>query len=100
MSETEPVGRQIRVFLLDDHEVVRVGVRDLLEAEPDITVAGRPAGTTASWHLPQGGRPAARAPVTAAGDLARRARQQRTHPGPPAIHTSFLAQGLLPVQTA
>jgi two-component system, NarL family, response regulator DevR len=31
---------EIRVFLLDDHEVVRRGVQDLLEAEPDITVVG------------------------------------------------------------
>src|SRR3954465_10350291 len=31
---------QIRVFLLDDHEVVRVGVRDLLESDGDITVVG------------------------------------------------------------
>jgi two-component system, NarL family, response regulator DevR len=30
----------IRVFLLDDHEVVRRGLRDLLEAEGDITVVG------------------------------------------------------------
>ncbi|MBV9450507.1 MAG: response regulator transcription factor [Streptosporangiaceae bacterium] len=35
------------VFLLDDHEVVRRGVRDLLEAEPGITVIGE-AGTAAS----------------------------------------------------
>ena len=34
----------IRVFLLDDHEVVRRGVRELLEAEPDIEVVGE-AGT-------------------------------------------------------
>src|SRR6186713_1634535 len=34
----------IRVFLLDDHEVVRRGVRDLLESEPDIEVVGE-AGT-------------------------------------------------------
>jgi two-component system, NarL family, response regulator DevR len=33
----------ITVFLLDDHEVVRLGVRDLLEAEPDITVVGEAA---------------------------------------------------------
>jgi DNA-binding NarL/FixJ family response regulator len=38
-----PAG-QIGVFLLDDHEIVRRGVRDLLEAEPDITVVGE-AGT-------------------------------------------------------
>ncbi len=36
----------IRVFLLDDHEVVRVGVRRLLEAEPDLVVVGE-AGTAA-----------------------------------------------------
>ncbi|MER6671842.1 response regulator transcription factor [Streptomyces sp. NPDC000983] len=30
----------IRVFLLDDHEVVRRGLSDLLEAEPDISVVG------------------------------------------------------------
>src|SRR5580692_2043874 len=36
----------IRVFLLDDHEVVRRGIRDVLEAEPDITVVGE-AGAAA-----------------------------------------------------
>jgi two-component system, NarL family, response regulator DevR len=36
----------IRVFLVDDHEVVRRGVKDLLEAEPDIEVVGE-AGTAA-----------------------------------------------------
>jgi DNA-binding NarL/FixJ family response regulator len=40
-------GGRIGVFLLDDHEVVRRGVRDLLEAEPDITVIGE-AGTASS----------------------------------------------------
>ncbi|MGD0928833.1 MAG: hypothetical protein ABR926_26990, partial [Streptosporangiaceae bacterium] len=39
--------KTIRVFLLDDHEIVRMGVRDLLEAEPGITVIGE-AGTAAS----------------------------------------------------
>jgi DNA-binding NarL/FixJ family response regulator len=37
----------VRVFLLDDHEIVRRGVRELLEAEPDIVVVGE-AGTAAS----------------------------------------------------
>lgn len=36
----------IRVFLLDDHEVVRRGVADLLDSEPDLTVVGE-AGTAA-----------------------------------------------------
>jgi DNA-binding NarL/FixJ family response regulator len=35
-----------RVFLLDDHEVVRRGVRELLEAEDDLDVVGE-AGTAA-----------------------------------------------------
>jgi two-component system, NarL family, response regulator DevR len=30
----------IRVYLLDDHEVVRRGLRELLESEPDIEVVG------------------------------------------------------------
>jgi len=44
---TVPGGRRIGVFLLDDHEIVRRGVRELLEAEPDIQVVGE-AGTAAS----------------------------------------------------
>jgi two-component system, NarL family, response regulator DevR len=44
---TTPDEGKIRVFLLDDHEIVRRGVRELLEAEPDITVVGE-AGTAAS----------------------------------------------------
>jgi DNA-binding NarL/FixJ family response regulator len=47
MSQPEPGQRQISVFLLDDHEIVRRGVRELLEAESDITVVGE-AGTAAS----------------------------------------------------
>jgi DNA-binding NarL/FixJ family response regulator len=46
-SEAARDGAQIRVFLLDDHEVVRRGVREVLEAEPDIVVVGE-AGTAAS----------------------------------------------------
>ena len=42
-----PDGRPIGVFLLDDHEIVRRGVRELLEAEPDIVVVGE-AGTASS----------------------------------------------------
>jgi DNA-binding NarL/FixJ family response regulator len=49
-SDEEPRGeadKPVRVFLLDDHEVVRRGVRDLLEADPGIKVVGE-AGTAAS----------------------------------------------------
>ncbi|MER7895638.1 response regulator transcription factor [Streptomyces sp. NPDC096046] len=46
MADGEQPGHddRIRVFLLDDHEVVRRGVHDLLNDEPDITVVGE-AGT-------------------------------------------------------
>jgi DNA-binding NarL/FixJ family response regulator len=47
MGEAAGAPGPIRVFLLDDHEIVRMGVRDLLEAEPGITVIGE-AGTAAS----------------------------------------------------
>ncbi|EST19012.1 response regulator [Streptomyces roseochromogenus] len=42
MTETRIFTEQhpIRVFLLDDHEVVRRGLTDLLDAEPDISVVG------------------------------------------------------------
>ena len=47
MSQPEPGVKQIRVFLLDDHEIVRRGVREVLEAESGIVVVGE-AGTAAS----------------------------------------------------
>jgi DNA-binding NarL/FixJ family response regulator len=49
MNNTSQQDRdpQITVFLLDDHEVVRRGLRDLLAEEPDITMVGE-AGTAAS----------------------------------------------------
>jgi DNA-binding NarL/FixJ family response regulator len=47
MAEQARVNTGIKVFLLDDHEIVRRGVRDMLEVEPDITVIGE-AGTAES----------------------------------------------------
>ena len=47
MGEAGADRGKITVFLLDDHEIVRRGVHDLLEAEPDITVIGE-AGTAES----------------------------------------------------
>ena len=47
MDESAAGQRQIGVFLLDDHEIVRRGVKELLEAEPDIVVIGE-AGTAES----------------------------------------------------
>jgi DNA-binding NarL/FixJ family response regulator len=42
-----PAANQISVFVLDDHEIVRRGIRLLLEAEPDIQVIGE-AGTASA----------------------------------------------------
>src|SRR6201990_756573 len=47
MDESAQAQRRISVFLLDDHEIVRRGVKDLLEADPGIKVVGE-AGTAAS----------------------------------------------------
>jgi DNA-binding NarL/FixJ family response regulator len=43
----DPARRPISVFVLDDQEVVRMGVCGLLEAEPDIRVTGE-AGTASA----------------------------------------------------
>ncbi|HMG27799.1 MAG TPA: response regulator transcription factor [Acidimicrobiia bacterium] len=40
------MGNAVRVFLLDDHEIVRRGVKELLETEGDLEVVGE-AGTAA-----------------------------------------------------
>ncbi|MFF9489527.1 response regulator [Streptomyces sp. NPDC014676] len=42
-EQDDSTGSPIKVFLLDDHEVVRRGVHDLLDDEPDITVVGEAA---------------------------------------------------------
>jgi len=40
MSGTEGERMTVKVFLLDDHEIVRRGIRELIELEPDIEVVG------------------------------------------------------------
>jgi len=45
-TDSVPEEGKISVFLVDDHEVVRRGVRELLSVEPDIEVTGE-AGTAA-----------------------------------------------------
>ncbi|ALC31440.1 response regulator transcription factor [Streptomyces sp. CFMR 7] len=51
-TPTTEGGDPIRVFLLDDHEVVRRGLRDLLGAEPGVEVVGEAA--TAAQALARG----------------------------------------------
>lgn len=49
MSEPQP---PIRIFLLDDHEVVRRGIKDLLEEESDMVVVGEAGlATDAAKHI-------------------------------------------------
>ena len=54
----DPVSTQpIRVLIVDDHEVVREGVRALLEAADDIVVAGEAGGVQESIELADSSRP-------------------------------------------
>jgi len=46
---TRPIdGRDVRVFILDDHELVRNGIRELLSAEPGIEVVGEAASAVSA----------------------------------------------------
>jgi len=56
-SENGHTGVVIRVFLLDDHEVVRRGIRDLLEAEGDIEVVGEAGRAEDAAHRAPALRP-------------------------------------------
>lgn len=51
-TPTAAAGAPIRVFLLDDHEVVRRGLNDLLGAEPGMEVVGE--ASTAAQALARG----------------------------------------------
>src|SRR5687767_5257306 len=43
MSDPMPQSHKLRVFLADDHGVLRSGLRLLINAEPDLTVVGEAA---------------------------------------------------------
>jgi two-component system, NarL family, response regulator DevR len=57
MTRTGSSGHVIGVFLLDDHELVRAGVKDFLEAQPDIRVIGEAGTATAALARIPGLRP-------------------------------------------
>jgi two-component system, NarL family, response regulator DevR len=42
-AQASEVRKIFRVFVLDDHEVVRLGLKELLDAEPDMEVVGEAA---------------------------------------------------------
>ena len=48
---------RIRVLIVDDHEVVRVGLRALFEMEPDLSVVGEAAGGDAAVREAETHRP-------------------------------------------
>jgi two-component system, NarL family, response regulator DevR len=47
-ASSGPARKPIGVFVLDDHEIVRGGIRSLLEAEPDIRVIGEASTASAA----------------------------------------------------
>ena len=47
----------VRVFLLDDHQVVREGVRRLLESDPDVEVVGEAATAAEALSAIEAARP-------------------------------------------
>ena len=47
---TDATASPIRVFLLDDHEIVRRGVASILAAEADLVVVGQAATAAAAVH--------------------------------------------------
>ncbi|MFD6248278.1 MULTISPECIES: response regulator [Streptomyces] len=52
MTELPAAEESVRVFLVDDHEVVRRGLRDLIDDEPDMRVVGE--ASTAGQALARG----------------------------------------------
>jgi two-component system, NarL family, response regulator NreC len=53
-GSTAPAGPPIRVMLVDDHALVREGIRQILEREPDIVVVGEAERGDVALELLQG----------------------------------------------
>jgi len=47
----------VRVLVVDDHPIVRVGIRQMVAAEPDLSVCGEAATAEAALALARGTRP-------------------------------------------
>src|SRR3981081_451496 len=50
--ETPPLERRGRIIIADDHELARLGLRTMLEPEPDLEVIGAPATDRVDAALP------------------------------------------------
>ncbi|MFE4995666.1 response regulator [Streptomyces mirabilis] len=79
-SVPSPVS-PLRVFILDDHEVVRRGVRDLFEAEPDIVVAGEAANAREALARVPAARPHVAVLDVRLGEVESRAEGSGDHAG-------------------
>ncbi|MGH3168673.1 MAG: response regulator transcription factor, partial [Trebonia sp.] len=42
-AASAPPGRAVRILVVDDHTIVRQGLRSILDLEPDFTVVGEAA---------------------------------------------------------
>jgi NarL family two-component system response regulator LiaR len=51
MAQTDPTADCITVFIVDDHDVVRKGLRFYLNARPEVAIVGE-AGDAQSEHVP------------------------------------------------
>jgi NarL family two-component system response regulator LiaR len=54
---SEQITEQVTVLIVDDHAVVRKGVRGYLEAQPDIAIAGEAASGEEAVRLAADHRP-------------------------------------------
>ena len=57
LAEVTPSPTPIRVFLLDDHDIVRRGVADLISTDPGITVVGEARTAQEALHRIPAARP-------------------------------------------
>ncbi len=57
IEDEAPAGRRIRVVLADDHPLLRQGLRMVIDAEPDLEVAGEAAGSEEAIRLVAALRP-------------------------------------------
>ncbi|PYI89655.1 MAG: DNA-binding response regulator [Verrucomicrobia bacterium] len=57
MTASEPEGKKARVFLVDDHAVVREGLRGLIEQEHDLTICGESGDAADALSRIQATRP-------------------------------------------
>jgi PleD family two-component response regulator len=62
--EDPAVTTPLRIFLVDDHEVVRRGVRDMLEVEDDFEVVGEAGSVEEALHRIAATRPDVAAAVS------------------------------------